>query len=190
MRSRTLRALLVSAALVLVDACGSPNPTVAPTSTPAGASSSSVAVVHGLRVTLELARTSVKAGTPIPAMLVVDNLTRRAITSPCGVDYAVGLSNSQIFFNPAFAAMCQLHQSIAAGITRVKLTIITTYSACSQGGQPDGPMPGCLPGPMGAGSHFTVAPPLPRGTYRTSVVIDGLPSRDVAIPGPIAVTLT
>jgi hypothetical protein len=178
---RILAPAVAAILLLAAQACGS-TPSGAPTGspTPNGA---------GVVVSLTLTGTTVGAGTPIKATLVIDNRTGRTIKVGCGLKFAVGLTNAQFPFRPAFPAYCAANQSLPAGRTSYPTTIITTYQGCSETGRPDGGMPGCLPGRMGSGDGFTTPPPLPKGTYSTAVVINGLPSNLIHMPTPITVTL-
>ncbi|BBH18278.1 hypothetical protein Back2_25650 [Nocardioides baekrokdamisoli] len=193
--STHLRLVSTAAALVLVQACGSTPPSVSPSHPPSGAhgviSSPPVHIsaLH-IEIRLELQRTTVTAGSALHGVLVVNNVGPKPLKTSCGFKFAVGLTNGQTTFEPAFTLECAINQSIPAGVTRYPVTVITTYGRCSQSGQPDGTMPGCLPGPMGAGSRFSVPPPLPTGIYKTAVVINGLPEQAVRLPAPVSVTLT
>ena len=179
---RTLGPAAATAVLLLLaPACG--------TSSSGGPSNAPSAGGTGIVVSLELTQTTVPVGTTINATLVIDNLTGRTVKPGCGVKYAVGLTNGQFPFHPAFPAYCAANQLLSTGKTRYPVTIATTYPGCSQSGQPDGAMPGCLPGPMGGGSRFSVVPPLPKGTYRTAVVLTGPPSELLHLPAPVTVTL-
>ena len=174
----------IAAALLMLgalQACGS-HTSGAPTSTPSGGGT-------GIVVSLELSRTTVPAGTPIKATLMIDNRTGRTVKAGCGVRYDVGISSPQIPFRPVIATYCAADQSIPAGRTTRPVTIITTYQGCSESGRPDNGMPGCLPGPMGGTSRFTNPPPLPKGTYSTAIVIVGPPASLVHLPAPVTVTL-
>ena len=188
MRSHAGTTALASALLLVTAACGSGS---SGSVTPSVSTSTAPPAAHKpLDIQLSLSATTVKAGTDIHGTVTLDNTTGRPLKPSCGLVWAVGLTNSQIPFNPAFAAMCRIDQQIKPGLSVYPVTITTTYQGCSQSGQADGGMPGCLPGPMGAGSRFTAAPPLPVGTYETKIVVNGLPSQDVRLPSPIVVTLT
>lgn len=167
----------------LAQACGSTTPGSA------GSTTSTTPPTAKVALRLDLARATATAGTQIHATLVLDNLTGAPIRSDCGFNYAVGLSNATIRFRAIFPDVCRLGQTIPAGLTRYPVTILTTYGSCSQSGTADGDTPGCLPGPMGAGSRFTVPPPLPAGAWRTTVVVNGIAQQDVRLPTPITVTL-
>jgi hypothetical protein len=179
---RTLRPAALAAVLLLAaQACGT-STSGAPTSTPSTDGT-------GIQVSLTLSQTTVRAGTPIKATLVIDNRTGGTVKAGCGVRYDVGIGSAQIPFRPLIATYCAANQSVANGRTTVPVTIITTYQGCSETGQADGPMPGCLPGPMSSGSRFTNPPPLPKGTYQTAVVVIGPPANLLHLPAAITVTL-
>lgn len=181
MRSSALAAASALIVLGSVQACGSTTSGV-PSPTPSASGT-------GIEVSLELPQTTVHAGATIKATLVLDNLTGKPVKPGCGVMYAVGVTNAQIPFDPAFPAYCAANQSLPVGITRYAVTIITTYQGCSESGKPDGAMPGCLPGPKSGISTYTTPPPLPKGEYHTAIVLTGPPSNLIRLPQPITITL-
>lgn len=165
MRTRVL--LLAATTLLLGQACGQTSGAGAPSQPPSGAHSLVSSPALQVEVRLELPSTTIAAGSALHGVLIVDNYGPGPLKTACGFTFAAGLANADISFRPAFTLECRSNQSLPSGVTRYPVTLITTYSSCSQSGSPDGSTPGCLPGPIGAGSRFTVAPPLPRGTYRT-----------------------
>ena len=190
MNRRVLSMLAAAATFGVAQACGSTSSPATLGHPPSSTHGTIANPAHQVDVRLELHQTRVTAGAPLRGVLIVDNLTQSRIKTPCGFKFAVGLTKDHMPFEPAFTLECQINQSVPVGVTRYPITIITTYESCSQSGKPDGAVPGCLPGPMGAGSSFTVPPLLPTGAYLTAVVINGIPSQDIALAAPITVTLT
>lgn len=185
-------AAIVLTALCLTQACGTSTaaPSPAPSSPGPPSPASTAPTGHPLvRVELDLQATSVPAGTPLKGSITFENLTAHRLTIGCGLNYAVGVSNAQVPFRPAFPAMCRPNQYLAPGRTTYQTSIDTTYGSCSQSGHQDGNTPGCRLGPPGAGSSYTVAPPLPKGGYVTAVVVSGIPPGEVELPQPMSITL-
>jgi hypothetical protein len=116
---------------------------------------------HAHRVTdsLVLSSNEAVAGDTIHGFLVIDNggrPFRLADQNGCAIFFGVELSNAHYDQGIALAVPCTPPMTIAQGVTRLPVTISTSYNHCGPGG------PACPAG------HFP--PPLPRGTYRASVV--------------------
>lgn len=135
---------------------------------------------------LVLDRTTVVAGAPIKGHLVVTNDGTRPIEVARGCspsdEYGVVLANAS-YRQQRFVATdaCGLAKTllIRPGTTRLPVTVLTTYSVCSQSGsqQSDSQrVPACLPRGM---------PSLPPGRYRT--VLEGT---QIALPAPAPVVVT
>jgi hypothetical protein len=117
--------------------------------------------VHSFGVTDVLVLNSYEAvaGHPINGFLVIDNggrPIRLADRSGCAIFFGVELSNAHYDQGIAFTLPCTPPMTVPQGITRLPVTISTSSNRCGPGG------PACHAG------HFP--PPLPRGTYRASVV--------------------
>jgi len=129
-----------------------------------------------------LSQTDVTAGTSIPGTLLVTNSSSRPITlAPrfCQPIYEVVLTSKQIPADPAFPAACWggKRYIFKPGRTRLPITVITTYSGCSEHGRGTIRMPRCL------GNRV---PPLPAGHYEAILVGLGL---HLPAPVPVLVTL-
>jgi hypothetical protein len=178
-----------SAAAGLLAACSSPQ---APASSPGTSSPDAPAPAPttglipapgGLTDSLVLQRTTVTAGTPIKATLLVTYRGRAPInlTHGCRPQYAVVVTNHR--FPPAavFATDCALRPFvIKPGDNRFAVIVETTYLSCSEvASQATRRSPACLPGrqPM---------PPLPAGRYEAVLVGEGLP---LPAPAPVPVIL-
>lgn len=136
----------------------------------------------GLDITLD--HTRVVAGTPIKGTAIFTNRTTSPITvETCAADgwLDVGLENRAISYQPANPAIaCAPTVTLAPGVTRIPFPVLTTYEGCSQSPPAGTEYPPCIASDL---------PPLPAGTYRTTVITAGLPAGTPA-PGQIAVTLT
>jgi hypothetical protein len=130
-----------------------------------------------------LSTTHVVAGHHIDAALVVNNpgppIDLTAVAHHCRPTFAIYLSNSRINNQPVIALICSPRPFVIShGTTRLRFTLLTTYSGCHQGPGPGGSgTPQCLP----AGGY----PPLPRGSYEAVETLLPMP-----MPKPVAVTLT
>jgi hypothetical protein len=143
---------------------------------------------------LELTTTRVVAGQPVPATLVIDNPGRSinltqvarplryvaptpATVPSCTPGVGIGLGNGHYHQQIAFGAGCSGGAFIIArGITRISLTITTTYTSCAQpGGTITPTSPACSPS---SGLVY-----LPAGRYTTSLHW----SEIVPLPKPRAV---
>jgi hypothetical protein len=134
-----------------------------------------------LRITLQ--HTRVTAGLPIKGTAVFTNRSGDPITvEACAADgwLDVGLANKHISYRPANVAIaCPPTVQLATGVTRLPITVATTFEGCAQSASaPEFPT-SCPGGPA----------PLPAGSYYTVVVTSGLPAGTPA-PDVIAVTLT
>jgi len=130
---------------------------------------------------IELASTRVAAGSTIHGTLVITShaLSPINLTKICRPQYGVGLTNAKIqpqgvaFFDSCVEAPFV----IPPGITRLAITVPTTYQECAQTNQTPS-LPRCAKKGM---------PPLPTGRYKAVLVGDGLPLPE---PTPVTVTLT
>jgi hypothetical protein len=137
-----------------------------------------------ITVQLELARTTLTAGTPLKGVALFTNTTAHSITvDQCALDgwLAVGLVNEKISFEPVSPAIaCAPSVRLAPGADRFKITIATIYLSC-------------VPPSISEGSTSITCtpygpPPLPAGRYRTKIVVTGLPTT-TQLPPPTTVTL-
>jgi hypothetical protein len=144
-----------------------------------------ITVSTPLSLSLILQHTRVAAGMPIKGTVIFTNRTGSPITvETCAADawLEVGLTNRHIPYYPASPLIaCPPMVQLVPGVTRVPITVVTTYQACTQSSSssttPE--VPSCAGGP----------PPLPAGTYHTKVITTGLPP-DMATPNVVRVTLT
>jgi hypothetical protein len=135
------------------------------------------AAAHPVKVHLTLAEHRVVAGHPIKGTMLLTNTSDRAIiVNTCAIDgwLAVGLSGHGIspsFFHPAVG--CDPSVRLAPGTTRARVTVVTTYTTCSQsepgGNAPSPSSPNCT-----VSNGKQVPPPLPAGRYSTVVQLVGL----------------
>jgi len=148
------------------------------TSTPAGRQAP-------LRIRLLLDRTIVVAGTTIRGVALLTNTTHKTITvKACAADgwFEVGLSNARITFDGLLspAVACAPSVKLVPGVNRVPFDVLTTYLGCTHvKALATSQQPVCT----AAGT-----PPLPPGSYVTTVVTSGLPAPNEA-PAAIHVTL-
>jgi len=137
-----------------------------------------------LRITLQ--HTRVAAGLPIKGTAVFTNRSGDPITvEACAADrwLNVGLANKHISYQPANVAIaCPPTVQLATGVTRMPITVATTFQGCAQSSSsptaPEFPT-SCPGGPA----------PLPAGTYYTVVITSGLPA-DMPSANVVKVTLT
>lgn len=136
-----------------------------------------------LSTRIVLSRTHVVAGSSIKGFVVVTNrgkplkLWDHSGPLECRPDYAVALTNKRFPPHAQFFFDCELRPLvIPSGVTRLPVTVITTYQGCSPSNASK-TIPRCLPGLR--------MPPLPAGQYRTVLV--GL---DLRLPAPKAVSVT
>jgi hypothetical protein len=121
---------------------------------------------------LVLRSTTERAGPPLLGTLVVTNHTGQPIVEfGCIVPFSVSLSNAQI--HPEYPELLCLQRFIlATGISRLAVSVPTSYGGCSL--DPMLPLRTCA------------IPPLPAGKYHARLVWNGdaLPK-----PKPVSVTL-
>ena len=133
-----------------------------------------------ITISVAVAKTSVVAGTPIHGVAILTNTSSKSVTvKSCAANgwLFVGVANAQIPFGAASTAVaCAPSVHLKPGANRFAVTIITTYSECSQVKNPN--VPRCTK---------SGAPPLPKGVYKTSVIVVGLPP---GTPSPRAITVT
>ena len=126
---------------------------------------------HPVQVRVQLTRHRVTAGVAIRGTVVVTNTTRKPIT----VDYCladgwllVELTSPTVpaaFAHPAVA--CPPSLRLRPGVNRFSVTVSTHAAMCVvPGGQSRVPTPQC--------TAEGTPPPLPPGSYRTAVDIEGL----------------
>lgn len=138
-----------------------------------------------LTLRIMLRHTRVAAGMVIKGAAMFTNRTGAPITvETCAADgwLEVGLVNKHISYTPANVAIaCPPTVQLVPGVTRVPITVVTTFQGCTQSPSaataPEAPS--CAGGP----------PPLPVGTYHTEVVTSGLPP-DIPTANVVSVTLT
>jgi hypothetical protein len=135
-----------------------------------------------ITVRIALSRTDAIAGESIRGVAIIINSTRNSIpVRSCALDgwLFVGIANKDIPFNPVVAVVaCAGSIHLKPGANRFPLSVSTSYQQCGPSASDTG------------GQHCTSTgmPPLPKGTYHTSVVILGLPP-GTANPAPKAITL-
>jgi hypothetical protein len=118
------------------------------------------------------------------AQLVLVNGLGVPISYQCSGWLAVGLSSSTITFQPGYEQGCVGKLVIPIGVSRRDVTVLTTYTGCSQGPNPvvTPTDPACL---SGTGNPL---PPLPAGIYHLR--IDTANLADLVVPKSVAITLT
>ena len=138
-----------------------------------------------LSLGIALEHTRVMAGLPIKGTAIFTNRTGTPITvETCAADgwLNVGLANPDITYSPSSPLIaCAPSVQLASGVTRMPITVMTTYQGCSESGSGSAEYPPCNPGNQ--------LPPLPPGTYHTVVITRGLPA-GLPAPGVVRVTLT
>jgi hypothetical protein len=176
----------VIAVAIVVSACGSTptTPSSRPAATTVPASLAALGLVPAdphLTDRIHLATSSVHAGTPVDAVLVVTNHASTPInlTTRCRPQFAVVLARGASVYRIAFAQVCSSEPfTIAPGVNRIPSAVLTTYPSCGPpSGRPPTGGPACVHGGP---------PPLPAGSYRA--VLQG--SGDLALPEPSPVTVT
>jgi hypothetical protein len=127
-------------------------------------------------VTLWVARTSTKSGTPIPAIVTVDNRTNHRIEiEGCpGTDYEIIAGSSTVPDSPVIpTVLCSSKMSPGVHVFHTKVQ--TMYVSCGGGvGSP----------PCGKAPKLTA---LPSGSYHTQLI---LPGAEPSLPMPRALTIT
>jgi hypothetical protein len=136
-----------------------------------------------LSLRLVLSRSHSPAGVSIPGVVIITNSSSRSVkVYGCSLReaIAVGISSRAIPFEPVTPTpACFGPILIHSGVTRLRISVSTTYQACSA----TTPSPG-LPLCTNPGM-----PALPKGTYRTSVIYSGL-SSGTRPAARVTVTLT
>jgi hypothetical protein len=134
---------------------------------------SHTAVSKDWTVTLWVARTSARAGAPIPATVTVDNRSDRSadIFGCPGTNYEIVAGNSAVPNSPAIPTVA-CGGKLGPGVHVFHTKVFTVYMGCGGAGNPP-----CGP----------KLSPLPDGTYRTQLI---LPSSKPSLPMPRPVTLT
>jgi hypothetical protein len=148
-------------------------------SMPSGAGASSNGLLHSVitkdwTVTIWVARTSVKAGTSIPATVTVNNRSGHRINiEGCpGVNYEMVAGSVKVPNSPVIPSVA-CSSTMSPGIHVFHTKVQTIYMVCGGGGNPS----------CGQPPRFS---PLPAGTYRTQIV---LPNARPALPTPHALTI-
>ena len=135
-------------------------------------------------VTLSVAGTTLRAGRPLAATVAVVNHTDRALRGGCpGHGWPVLLLSGAGLSGAGWSDLMPCPPALMPpGLSRVRVTVPTTYRQCSQAGATGRPdIPACAPGPA--------MPPLPAGTYQLNVGPAGLPA-GTSLPSPVTITLT
>ena len=142
-----------------------------------GAVVASATTKSPISIQIRLSKTNVVPGVPIRGTAILTNASRKAIlVDSCASDgwLFVGLMNKSISFNPAVASVfCAPSIVLRPGANRFSIVLSTRYQNCVPTSAERCPPP----------------PALPKGRYRTSVVIIGLPKGTPAAPRP-SVTVT
>jgi hypothetical protein len=182
-----LAAGVVVVVVVIVTTSGCGSPTSKPRSETRGsvpARTSTGTRAKDLSARLILDSTQVRPGTPIQGTLVVTNPTGNTVGAAigCAISYEVVLTSPSYHPMIAWPASCAYNgQSAIAfhpGVTRMAMTVLTTYLACFGQQAPGSTTPTC-----GSGGQL---PPLPAGVYFTELVGSG----DFVPPcPPVKVTL-
>ncbi len=145
-------------------------------STHAVTTKSSTVRTRDWSVTIRLTRTTVKAGTPIPAVVIIENRTHRTLAGRGCADglYKMALENARVRQTMAQPSSC--NWSISPGRHLFRTRVLTRYIICGSPG-----FPSCQ-------GRTEVPTPLPAGAYRTEVVLPIAPG--LRTPRPIRVLLT
>ena len=160
-------------------------PTDASSASPTTAASASAAPGKAT-VAISLDRTTAPAGTTIAGTVTIDNQTGAPISAPggtCNGWLFVGLSNTKITYSPLNGSVGCAAFEIPIGKSRYQISVSTRYQVCTQdAGQATYTHPTCLSSGM---------PPLPSGTYHTTVVIStGRSPSPITTANTLTVTLT
>jgi hypothetical protein len=120
------------------------------------------------RLRIVLADTSVRAGgRPIHGYILAINSTGRPLEirdAQCDAWVQAGLSGRHVHFAVTSLDVACGSAQLREGVTRIPVTIPTSYTGCQQGkqhGTPD--LPHCI------GAHDSTMPVLPPGTYHVVV---------------------
>lgn len=182
-------ALAVLASMIVGCASSVHRPAVG-ASTPAATHSSTGRatrpVAHLVRVRVILDRPVVPAGTSIRGYALVTNATGRPVMIPdaCNGLLLVGLTDGRDTYAPAVGGVGCKSSQLREGVTRIAVTVATTYQQCQgPGSRPTRTLPAC------AGPNHDVMPPLPAGRYKTAVVPVSLANTPIA-SAPVTVRLT
>jgi hypothetical protein len=177
---RGLSVMAIPATGLVLGACGSSTSSAPPT-TVRTAPPSTVPTSTPISIRINLAHTSVVAGTPIKGHAVITNNSGKPVTvETCAANgwFNVGVTNRNISYDPVNPLMvCPPSVRLAPGANRIPFTVSTSYQGCAEVGHVAADDPLCLE------SGF---PPLPAGTYSTKVVTAGLPA---GTPAPNTVTV-
>lgn len=170
---RTFAVVAVSAAAVLVLSI----PDLAGATTGA----SSTARTANWKVTVWVARTSVKAGTTIPASITFDNRTGHAVKlGQCPGTYdLMNLGNSKIPNSIVVPTPACWSATIPVGVSVAHTKVRTNYEGCTKS-TPSPDLPRC---PKNGGPLA-----LPAGTYQTNIVLPAF--KGLPVPKPITIRLT
>ena len=137
-------------------------------------------------VAISLDRTTAPAGTTIAGTVTIDNRTGAPIAVPggtCNGWLFVGLFNAKITYSPLNGSVGCAAFEIPIGQSRYQISVSTRYQACTQDPtQATYTNPACLSSGM---------PPLPPGTYQTTIVIPiGRSPSPITTTNALKVTLT
>ena len=146
---------------------------------------SSPVASNRLIVQIVLNTSQVVAGDPIKGHLVVHNphaainLTQ-VVKNHCEPGVVVILTQGSFHNNVGFTAQCSPTPFVIShGVTRLPITVLTTYASCTQSGGSSRDTPRC---------SSSGPPPLPRGSYKA--VIEWSMSVPLPRPAPVDVSLT
>jgi hypothetical protein len=143
-----------------------------------------------LEVDLAVCQPVVVAGTSIHAVATFHNSSRRPVdVFGCpGQVYVFGVGTAEVPFNPAYLqVLCGTDLIFPSGLTRLSVTIGTTYQACSLVG-PSGAGVSFEPACIVRGRHVVGAPALPPGEYQAQLA--GTSASSFAlVPGDLSITL-
>lgn len=184
-------AMIFGGSLAIRSALGHRGTTVAASGT--GASSTSVVVDQNapISVRLVLDQTVVDAGAVIRGFVEIANPTGQPITvRVCDFDPwpTVFLTSSTLHYElPMSAALCNGSATLPPGVTRQPVTVSTRYPACTYPGK-GFPATLAMPYCVGTTDPPSQLPPLPAGTYKTTIVMPPV-SRQVSLPAPTDVTI-
>lgn len=143
---------------------------------------------HALTVSVTLNQThAVKGHTITGEAIIVNSTGHKLEIQDCNGSWLqVGLANDHVSFEPGWAACLTIPGTVlAAGTTRLQISVPSTYQQCTQNpssGSPDSPA--CLH----TADNGSFMPPLPAGTYRTTVAM--LSPKGVTIPATPSVQVT
>jgi len=163
MKQIAARALAV-AAVALAAGCTGRSATHSTTPPTAGSSTTVPGTRPSLSATLALTATTVKAGGQLSGQVVVENDTGHALrVTGCGSIFQVLLTSGTYEPTPVWPTCVQII-TIPKGRSAYRVSVATTYFACSQRG-PSGTLPACT----ATGS----SPVLPPGPYEARTFESG-----------------